>query len=304
MNRTLHSSGQASRPAAWLILALISLGIAAPAHAIVTAGGGLSELPTGLDLAGVARLDNGCSGVLLQGGEYVLASGHCAEAAGGQVFLGDGTISATVAETVFAPGFSGATAESDLSLSRLSVPVSGVAGYARAPTPSLPTAIVLAGYGLAGSGGSGATVAGGVLRFGRNDYEQLLADDATSTPPAIYNGSVAGFDFDDGSAGLNRFGSLGQGTSEAGLAGGDSGGPSFALLQGQWQIVGIHVAVDDQLGYGFGGVSYDILVGPFAEWIAQVTSVPEPSIAAMWVLGVALLAASSRAGRRTVSAHL
>ena len=269
-----------------------------PAQAIVTDTGGLPALPAGLDLSGVGRLSNGCSSVLLAGGQYVLASGHCAAQAGGSVSFLGGTVSAAITATVFAPGFDG-VALNDLSISRLAAPVTGIAGYAWATGISLPTPVVLAGYGFSGSGATGASGTAGALRFGFNDYEQLLEDDPATDPPAIYGGTIVGFDFDDGSAALNRFGSLG-GPGEAGLAPLDSGGPSFAFIAGGWQIVGIHSAVDDRYGLGFGGIGYDVLVSRYAGWIGDVAAVPEPGTAALLALGLALLAGRVRAQRRSV----
>jgi hypothetical protein len=254
---------------------------AVPAAAIVTADGMLPALPSGLNLGGVGQLSNGCSSVLLAGGSYLLASAHCAPSAGGTVSFLAGSITASIAQTLIAPGYDGNV--SDLSLSLLTAPVVGVSGYAFATSTTFPSFVVLAGYGFGGSGSTGASVAGGVLRYGYNDYEELLADD----PPDFYNGTVVGFDFDDGTADNNHFGSLGRGSAEAGVAAGDSGGPSFVFAAGAWQVAGIHFAVADGLGYGYGAIGYDTLVSPLAGWIQQVTAVPEPEPAALLLLGLA-----------------
>jgi hypothetical protein len=264
---------------------------AGPASAIVTASGGLPALPAGLDLGGVAQLSNGCSGVLLQGGQYVLASAHCAPAVGGTVSFLNGSFTTTVVSSVIAPGFSD-VGVNDISVSRLAVPVLGVPGYTLATGSALPSSVVLAGYGLGGSGLTGASVAGGVLRWGFNDYEQLAADD----PPDFYNGTLVGYDFDDGTDANNQFGSLGQGDGEAGVAAGDSGGPSFVLVAGQWQVAGIHIGTNEDPTYGFGTIGYDLRLATYADWVAQVSAVPEPAPAALLALGLAVLA--TRAMRR------
>lgn len=259
-----------------------------PAAAVITADGSLPALPSGLDLGGVGLLTGGCSAALLEGGQYLLASAHCAAAAGSTVVFMGGTVSATIESTVLAPGFT-AAAVNDLSISRLTAPVVGISGYTLSGTLSLPTAVVLAGYGLGGSGSNPGSAVGGVLRWGFNDYEELLADE----PTAVYNGTVVAYDFDGGAA-TNLFGSTGWGAAEAGLALGDSGGPSFALLAGQWQLVGIHAAVADGLGFGYGSVSFDTLVSSYVPWVQQVTAVPEPGPGVLWLAGLLGVAALVR----------
>ena len=238
--------------------------------------------------------------MLLAGGGWVLASAHCAAGAGGTVSFAGG-VTATIAETVIAPGFT-EVGINDLSLSRLSVPVSGIAGYSVAAASAFPSAVVLAGYGLGGSGSAGANQPGGVLRWGVNQYDETLAD----APPSIYGGHVVAFDLDSGLAVDNRMGGLGLGAGEASVAAGDSGGPSFALVSGVWSVVGIHVAVDDQFGLGYGGVGYDLLVAPSAAWIGQVTAVPE--VPPAMLLGAGLLALGwlqlARAGKATRVSNL
>jgi hypothetical protein len=70
--------------------------------------------------------------------------------------------------------------------------------------------------------------------------------------------------------------------------------------------VGIHAGVDDQLGFGFGGISYDMLTAPYAGWIGQVTAVPEAPPAALLGLGLLLLAGfqSMRPGSATRVSNL
>ena len=280
-----------SRLLAGLAVALLTT----HAVAIVNDNGNSPGLPLALDLGGVGLLSNHCSSVLLAGGTHVLAAGHCAAGPGETVSFQGGTVTATIAETIYAPGIDLGAGINDLSISRLAAPVTAVAGYAWATASALPTAIVLAGYGAGGSGASGVSEVGDTLRFGFNDYEELLADDPDHMPSALYDGTVVGFDFDDGSAALSRFGSLGV-AGEAGLAPGDSGGPSFALLSGVWTLVGIHNAVADGLGFGFGGIGYDVLVSRYAAWIDGVTAVPEPSTWALMLVG--MLAVTALPARR------
>lgn len=275
-------------------LTAAALALCAPAGAIVTATGANGAAPTpALDLDGVAQLANGCSAVLLAGSNWLLGAGHCGGGAGSTVTFGDGS-TATIAELVIAPGYTGETGVDDLSLMRLvSTPV-GIDGYQLQAGAADGRAVLLAGYGLGGTGASGASLPGSVLRYGYNQYENVLADDPQSG--VQYRGRVVGYDFDDGSAALNRFGTTGLGSDEASVAGGDSGGPSFSFANGVWGIVGIHVGIADDLGTGYGGIGYDLLLTDYLPWIGQVTGVPEPGAA--WLMGLGLLAGWAAARRR------
>ncbi len=265
-----------------------------PAAAVVTAGGGNPGMPSGLDLAGVGALSNGCSTVLLAGGEWLLGAAHCAAGPGATVSFSNGA-TASITELVLAPDWlpGQQVGVNDLSLMRLAVPPVGVEGFTIASPPAAGTAVVVAGFGAGGSGASGATLPAGTLRYGFNQYEIVLSDSAT----APYGGRVFGFDFDDGSAALNRFGSSGLGSGEAMLAGLDSGGPSFVLEQGIWKVAGIHVGIAEDLGSGFGGIGFDLQAGYYSAWIGQVTAVPESRADLLLLVGVATAGWSLRRRR-------
>ncbi len=304
------------------LIALGLLAVSGHAMAIVTDTGSVPALPPSLDVSGVGQLSNGCSSVLLAGGRYLLASGHCAAAPGGTVsFLGGG-VTASITGTVFEPNYDG-VALNDLSISRLATPVTGVAGYAIG-TLGLPGTVVLAGYGISGSGASGASGPAGTLRYGMNEYEYLVPDEPDGTPPVFLNGTLVAFDFDDASRGNNRFGSSGL-AGEAMVASGDSGGPSFALISGEWRVVGIHSGYEPEFGFGFGAIGYDQLLSPYGEWIAKVisardtsttgfeqsdvpygawvTAVPEPASTGLWLAGLLGVWGWQRANRTSLGAR-
>jgi len=283
------------RQLAFGALAAAGLALTLPAGAVVTATGANGALPVpALSLDGVGQLSIGCSSVLLAGGGWVLGVGHCAAGPGSTVTFGNGSV-ATIAETLVAPGFNGEAGVDDLSLMRLSAAPVGVAGYGLQAAGADGRTVLVAGYGQGGNGTTGANQPAGTLRYGYNQYENLLADDPKTG--VSYHGRVIGYDFDDGSAALNRFGSSGLGSNEASVATGDSGGPSFSFAGGVWSVVGIHVAVADDLGTGFGGIGYDLLLTDYLPWIAQVTAVPEPASAWLLVAGLAIGWAARRQRR-------
>jgi hypothetical protein len=242
------------------------------------------------DLRGVARLSNGCSAVLLEGGRYLLGAAHCAGAAGATAVLGSGE-TVSVAAVHHAPGWAGQAAVHDLALMALAAPASaGGYGLASADLVKAMPAVLVAGFG--GSGTPGAAQPPGSLRHGYNEY------DATFWPagvPVPADGPrIRLFDFDDGSFAHNTLGlrpggvsSLGLGPSEAMLAGMDSGGPSLVPVKVEnwrsrwlgaspwrWKIAGIHVGIDGSRGSAFGGIGMDLMVGPYQGWIVGITGTP------------------------------
>jgi hypothetical protein len=242
------------------LLAAVLGGLAAPgaAHAVLLAaeparGDAGSEAtqprPVAADLAGVARLANGCSAVLLAGGRHLLGAAHCHGAVGSYVRFGadasaaaptvdagaDRAPRARVVAVSLAPGWAGTPPSHDLAVMTLDAPMTAVPGYRLASEATVSGApwVLVAGYGAGGT--PAAPQPAGVLRWGRNEYDGRL-------PPAEpfggrIGGRIAIFDFDDGSFGANTIGlmpggvsSLGLGADEAMLAGLDSGGPSFVAV--------------------------------------------------------------------------
>lgn len=265
------------------LASLAGLALAGAAQAVVTASGANPSPPGGLNLNGVGAVSNSCSSVLLEGGGWLLGAAHCAAGAGATVSFASGA-TATITDVFFAPDWLPAeqVGVNDLALMRLATPPVGLSGFAVA-APSLPgTPIVLAGYGYGGNGLTGGTLPGGSLRFGFNQYEFVLPD----APGAAYAGRVVAFDFDDGTAALNRFGSLGFGEAEAMVADFDSGGPSFVFEDGIWKVGGIHVGRFGPYGSTFGGIGFDLQPGYYSDWIQQVTAVPEAASGSMFLFGL------------------
>lgn len=285
---------------AWASLAAAASLLGPSANAVLTLGQATQPVATAQDLAGVARLDNGCSAVLLAGGRHLLGAAHCTGAVGGEARFpalpGQGPV--RIAAVALAPGWNGTPAVHDLALMTLESPVTGTPGARLATAAQVEAApwVLMAGFGQGGT--LGASQPAGQLHWGRNEY------DGRMKPESVYGNRVALFDFDDGSFGANTLGlvvdgtsSLGLGADEAMLGGMDSGGPSLvrvprpqpAPIGGwagwlgswglgnrepapafEWRIAGIHAGIDGRRGSRPGGVGMDTLVAPYAEWIASI----------------------------------
>ena len=274
-----------------LVLALVMAGAVLPA----AAGGPVSTVVASDDpnnwfgysvpeLEGESRvfLSGGatCSGSLLAGGEYVLTAAHCLTApdsgavavSGATLFFKQGQAGAlTVQASAFyvAPGWRGfnnsAGDGSDLALIKLVAPVTTIAGYALSSTSELGKTFMMAGYGLSGTGATGAVDSGARdLHYGFNVID--TTDYALQS--ALYNGGYQAqigplytklgetyvYDFDNGQAnqnaiqrlyglvGISAGSNLGLSVSESMIGPGDSGGGDFVLdASGQYRILaGVH----------------------------------------------------------------
>lgn len=189
-------------------------------------------------------------------------------------------------------------------------------------------------YGLGArgsSGNTGATFGTTRLRQGLNDIDFAMGDAAFGgffTDRDINGEGFWGFgdydqsvvsDFDNGLAandtacltggsfGTAQFCNLGRGLDEVGVAGGDSGGPSF--INGKLALV---TSYGFSFGAGFGDIlpalqssfgefSGYVPVGLHENFIAGAQAIPEPSSWAMLIAGFGLVGASLRR-RRSVAA--
>lgn len=290
--------------------------LALPAQAIVSTSSPSNWLATDSSFDAVARLViNGstvCSGSLLAGGAYVLTAAHCVTGSSGALNVSSITLSfdsgavtakvSSAAQVSVYAGWNGVLGENDdLALLRLDTAVTAISGYQVWSDSALGETVVLAGYGYSGVGSVGYSSASGTstLHWGANEYEALYSSAGTVL-----------YDFDNGDAARSSIGSLGLGSTEAMIASGDSGGPSFIeAADGSLLLVGVHsfgarltnarYDINNALNGSYGELGGDSTLDSAATlaWlysVAQVSAVPEPASALLLAAGGGLLAARRR----------
>lgn len=239
----------------------------------VSGGGGTTP---GLDAYGVDhdgvgriiidRADLGgavsCTGSLLWTGRHVLTAAHCLVSEAGEPAAtaatvdwqtADGTVSAQ-ASTLWLPAvddvlrYSGSVVDGwDIAILELTAPVANITRYDvfRGNLSELDQPIVKMGYGRSGIGSTGATLPSGTKRAGLNEWESLGLG-SLGIGGITNNETQLTYDFDSGSSTNDAFrvffgfdSDLGLGSDEVGSAPGDSGGPSFINVDGEYLIAGI-----------------------------------------------------------------
>lgn len=149
-----------------------------------------------------------------------------------------------------------AIAGSDLWLGHLSTPVDSLVRPVAINGNPLAHGDVLYMYGLDSSN---------IMRMGRNQFENY-----TTVSLGGSTGKVLFFQYDTPPAGL--------GTDEALVQGGDSGGPTFSIVNGQVGIDGLHWALGGTIGYDTFVPNYiDALNAAMIGEQVVVIGVPEPS---------------------------
>jgi len=148
--------------------------------------------------------------------------------------------------------------------------------------------LFLSGYGDAGTGLTGPTLGSGTKRSVENTLDRILAAGIPRPNFPTVEGGMLAFDFDSPGENANTLDQpggeirdfFGAGTSsavpaalEGDSAPGDSGGPLFLEVDGEWLVAGIaSFGVFDQEVYGDVGVYTQ--VKPFENWITA--TIPEP----------------------------
>jgi secreted trypsin-like serine protease len=282
------------------------------------------------DLAGI------CSGALV-GKRQVVSAGHCVDSAGNGVavdlnkpgtsvdvvFNSNGTSNDIIRTTKISinPDYAGFgncpagvnsfCANDDLAVLTLAkdAPASATI-YKIAVNPLLEGQhIIMAGYGTSGDGVSGFNVGAwfDTKRSGENYVDLFTQDDEQG-----FTGQAEVFyaDFDGG--GYDTFCNYAgvctpqlSNEREAGIGGGDSGGPSFVEMYGELMLVANNTftgdfgdRTDGRFGSYFGGM----ILGAYTDYLldatdGNITLVPEPASVTLLGLGGLLLLLGARRRR-------
>lgn len=209
------------------------------------------EFPA-VGIVGAQSAGGFCSGTLISP-THVLTAGHCAEyllsfdgQTGGTFQLNDKTY--TTSRVILHPQYNSNTLANDIAILELSTPVTDVQPakiYRQAP--QVGQQLTLVGYGAGGDGASGEDGMFGEKMVGVTTLEKV---EATKI--------IWVFDSEN----------------ESNTAPGDSGGPAFVDVQGEYFIAGV-TSSGTESDAGLGDVAADTRVDAYAVWIDSIVGAQE-----------------------------
>lgn len=208
--------------------------------------------------------------------DWVLTAGH--------VVNGIQSLSFTVGGAVYSakqwiqnPGWSGVLSFGyDIALVQLAKKVANVKPVDRYYGGSeIGKTATFVGFGLTGTGSSGAVRYDGLKRAGQNVYDKSAAGVGSAARNLIY-------DFDNPLSSLDNVSGSGSPINlEYLIAAGDSGGGTFITENGREYLAGVHSygsAVDGLYNSDYGDYAADVRVAAFNGWIDSVLGIDGGSL--------------------------
>jgi len=229
---------------------------------------------------------------------------------------GTGMVSFAASRVDVSPDFRGVNPDDagDIAIVTLSAPVPATYRTYGLYTGALTsgTTLTMVGYGDSGNGVTGYDSSARARRVGKNNADAFLLPGGMSYDTTYQPGDgVYLFDFDspdgDTASAPNVIGGLSLGNDvEATLGNGDSGGPGFVLVNGQYEIAAlnnflIQYGTDANPGPNFplfGSGGGGVVVSAYTGFLSGFVPVPAPEPAPWLVLGVGGLLLGGRAVRR------
>lgn len=235
---------------------------------------------------GQVEFSIGASGYLASGTlispDWVLTAAHVVDGATQWTFLLEGnTYTADPANLVAHPSWDGGLLSGyDIGLAKLDTPVD-VAGLGISPavryagSKELGQVGTAAGYGMTGTGLTGAEIFDGRKRAGQNVIDEFYQSLVPGEAPRILLS-----DFDSGSRWDNTLpGRRTPKDLEYLIAPGDSGGGLFVPTGDGWLLAGVHsfiMGLDGNPDSDYGDISGHTRVSVFNDWIDEVAALAAP----------------------------